>query len=188
MKKWKKLSTEIIHKNPWWEYWLDRFELPSGKEGEYNYMHTTGSTLTIVVDKDARILWTGIYRYLFDASMLELAGGGIEAGETPEQTAQRELLEETGVEVGQLELVAKLRPQSGLSDETQHVFVAWNIESKGDVQPDELEGITEQRWMSVSEVDQAIRSGEITCSMSIAAWTVAKPRVLELVDQISKKD
>lgn len=59
-----------------------------------------------VLLKDAQILLThkrsGPYKGLWD-----LPGGGIEFGETPEQAAKRELLEEVALEVNALELSSK---------------------------------------------------------------------------------
>ena len=43
---------------------------------------------------------------------LELPAGHVEAGETPEQTARKELLEETGYEVDAFELLAVMSPSN----------------------------------------------------------------------------
>ena len=36
LSRWKKLSEDILFKNPWWTYKRDAFELASGERGEYH--------------------------------------------------------------------------------------------------------------------------------------------------------
>ena len=41
-------------------------------------------------------------RYAIDQTLLEVPAGTIDAGETPDQTAERELTEETGYQAGRI--------------------------------------------------------------------------------------
>ena len=45
LKPWKKLSESIVFRNPYWTYKRDAFELPTGKPGEYHYVHTNGYSM-----------------------------------------------------------------------------------------------------------------------------------------------
>ena len=55
--------------------------------------------------------------------MWEPVAGLIDPGETPENTARREAMEEAGVEIGALECVSSAYPSSGASGEFIHIFV-----------------------------------------------------------------
>src|SRR3989304_4874977 len=47
LKPWKKLSESVVFRNPYWTYKRDAFELPSGKPGDYHYVHTDGSSMVV---------------------------------------------------------------------------------------------------------------------------------------------
>lgn len=55
--------------------------------------------------------------------MWEPVAGLIDPGETPEQAACREAMEEAGVTINQLELVTEAYPSSGASGEFLHIYV-----------------------------------------------------------------
>lgn len=54
---------------------------------------------------------------------MEPIAGGIDAGETPEEAARREALEEAGLEVGHMEPIAEVYPTSGSSTEFFFLFL-----------------------------------------------------------------
>ncbi len=125
LKKWKKISSEDKFKNPWWTYRLDKFELPSGKQGEYHYMHTLDAVYILPVLEDGRVIWVKQYRYLFDRESIEVVAGRVEGDEDLEVAAHRELIEETGFD-GDLTKVGSCACEIGLDDSSMHIFVARN--------------------------------------------------------------
>ena len=180
MKKWKTLSSEVINKNPWTEFRHDRFEMPSGYQGDYFYLQTPGGSVTIVpILPDGRIVLHREYRYLFERESLEFPSGGVKAGQTPEQAAAAELEEETGYAGGSFEMLSKTAPTNGLLREYMHTFVATGL-TEGVARPDETEDF-EVVTMTVDEVDAAIASGEIWDGFCVTAWYFARPRVLEII-------
>ncbi len=56
--------------------------------------------------------------------LLEIVAGVIEPGESPEQTAAREALEEAGVLSGEMIPIARCYPTPGYSTERVHIFAA----------------------------------------------------------------
>ncbi|WP_415786437.1 NUDIX hydrolase [Deinococcus saxicola] len=92
-----------------------------------------------------------------DNGLWDVPGGGSEAGETPEETARRELAEETGLSVGILRSLGVFQHQHNYADGnvvdwTTHVFTA--AYSSGEAQADD--DADEARWWPLPELPQAI--------------------------------
>src|SRR5437016_3514789 len=126
LKHWKKITSEVKFKNPWWTYIVDKYLIDEAREGEYHYCHTEGSAFVIPVMDDGRILMVNQYRYLNDMESLEFPGGGVKPGETAEQTAHKELIEETGYD-GELTGAGYFNPYSGITNELCRVFIGRNL-------------------------------------------------------------
>lgn len=184
MKKWKKLSTEVVHKNPWWECWHDRFRLPNGKEGDYYYMHVSGVSVAIPILGDGRIILVREYRYIFDQDCIEFPSGGREEGDDFEKTTREELEQEAGYMAGKLELVGQFTPYRGLSDEWGKVYIAADLK-KTKNRLEETEEI-EVLFKTPEEIDAMIESNEIWDGETLAAWCLARKRVIELIKNQKK--
>ncbi len=148
------------------------FELPGGKRGNYFYMHTNGSAMTIPVTDDGKILLIKQYRYLTDNASIEIPCGGIKDGQNDIDAARAELIEETGFDCKKLKKVGKFVPYNGLSDEYCTVFVAKLLHRVG-AKPDETEQI-EVMSATPEEINTWIRKGKIVDGMSIAGWIIGE--------------
>ena len=175
LKVWKKLSESVVHKNPWWAYKRDEFELPSGKRGEYYYTHTNGSSMVIPIMQDGRMLMVKQYRYLANKESIEFPCGSVKDGSTHDETAWMELSEETGYSSGRLFMTGEFNPYNGITDEMCHVYVARELQFVGGT-PDETEEF-ELILLTAAELEDHIRSGAIWDGMSIAAWHIVKSKI-----------
>jgi ADP-ribose pyrophosphatase len=170
--RWRRLSSETRAANPWWTYRLQRFSLPSGKEGEYHHVHTEGSVMVIPVADDGRLLLVNQYRFLLDRESLEFPGGGVKPGQRPEEAARAELAEEGGVIARELEHVGRFNPYNGVTDEMCDLYVARGLSPAQGARPDETEEL-ELAPMTPEELEARIARGEIWDGMTLAAWCVA---------------
>jgi ADP-ribose pyrophosphatase len=176
LRPWKKLRTVFELRNPWWTYRRDDVILPGGKQGEYHYVHVDGSSLIVPRLPDGRIILVRQYRYLGGTTSLEFPCGSVKPGSSYDETAVHELAEETGYESADLCCIGTFNPYNGVTDEMCRVFLADNLRPVPQT-PDETEEF-EQVTMAPAEIDAGIASGEIWDGMTMAAWTLARPRLV----------
>jgi ADP-ribose pyrophosphatase len=123
------------------------------REGRDVVVH--GPAVAIVpVDRDGRVTLVRQQRVPAGGQVLELPAGNVESDESPLQTAQRELREETGLHGGDWVEVAAVFTSPGYSDEKLHLFVATGLE-QGEASPEGSEEIELVR-APVSELDRLI--------------------------------
>ncbi|MBS4028850.1 MAG: NUDIX hydrolase [Ignavibacteriales bacterium] len=172
LQPWKKLRQSFEVKNKWWTYRKDDVLLPNGTEGEYNYVHTNGSSLLIPVLDDGTILLVNQFRYLMSRESLEFPCGSVKDNSSYEETAKHELEEETQCTASEMICVGEFNPYNGVTDELCKIFIAKQL-SPVNVPHDESEEF-ELVKLFPAEIDEKIFRGEIWDGMTIAAWTIAK--------------
>jgi len=170
--RWEKISSKDKFKNPWWTYRMDKFRLPSGKEGEYHYLHSGHSVFIIPILENEKFLLIKQFRYLFDRDSVEFPAGGMRDNDSPRVVARKELIEETGFD-GNLTKINEFGPFVGLSDEMTYVFLATDLIRSDEFKKDDTEEF-EYLERTAEEIDQMIVSGEIFDGMAIASWVYAK--------------
>jgi 8-oxo-dGTP diphosphatase len=117
----------------------------------------------VVLDPDGRIL---LVRFVFPTGTLwATPGGGIEAGETPEEAIWRELLEETGLAGGavgpaiwtRLHIVPFIGGQWDGQHEQYHVVRTPAFEPEPRLSWEQLnaEYVFELRWWTLDELEEA---------------------------------
>lgn len=182
LKKWKRVATETLFKNKWHEYRHDTFTLPNGKAGNYYYTHNWGSVYIVAVDRDKRVVLHREYRYLFDRESVEFPAGQVGEGRTSSAAARAELAEEAGLKAAHLKQIGKIAYAVGYSTDWADVYVAWDV-SPEFAERDETEEF-EMIHATPEEIESMIQSGEMFGSSAIAAWHIARPHVLKLIDTL----
>jgi ADP-ribose diphosphatase len=94
----------------------------------------------VAVDANDRVVLVRQERVAAGGKLLELPAGGLEEGESPVETAKRELREETGLHGGEWVEVATFFTSPGYTDEKMHLFLATGVD-EGDAQPEGSEDI-----------------------------------------------
>lgn len=174
--RWKTLSRSTVAANPWWSYRKDLVVLPDGRQGEYHSVHTEGASMVVPVLDSGELVLVSQYRYLGGRRSLEFPCGGVKPDHTHEETAGQELAEEAGFAADSLTEIGSFNPYNGVTDELCRVYVARSlrpVQAPADVTED-----CERVILTVEELEQRIRSGEIWDGMTLAAWMLARPHVL----------
>ncbi|MEI6089456.1 MAG: NUDIX hydrolase [bacterium] len=176
MKKLDRLSTEIVDKNPYWEYRKDIYILPNQKEGTYFYVHSAGSVIIIAKIND-KFIFVKQFRYLNQRYSIELPGGGINPDYSIIENALKEFSEETGYTSKQNHIIGEFNPFIGVTNEMCYVIEADELELVSAI-GDESEEI-EVIYLTAEEVDSYIKNNSIWNGQTIAAWTIYKNKYME---------
>jgi len=138
---------------------VERVVEPGGVETTREVVYHAGSVVVIPHLPDGRLVLVRQYRHAVRESLWELVAGGMERGETPRQSARRELWEETGYHARVLKPLFEFYPSPGILSERMHLVEAWDLTlSKG--QPDADERI-EIGFFTVKRVMEMIQSNQI---------------------------
>ncbi|MGC8594250.1 MAG: NUDIX domain-containing protein [Candidatus Kryptoniota bacterium] len=177
----ERLSTALVHKNPYWDYRLDLYLLPDGNVSEYHYVHTPGSSVIVPVMDDGRLVFVRQMRYLWQRVSIEFPAGGVKNGDFLE-TAKNELAEEANFSAREWIFVGQINPMNGITDEVCNVYIARCL-SPAYRQRDPSEEF-EIILLSKEEFKEKIRKGEIWDGMTLAAWSL----VIDRLNSINKMD
>jgi 8-oxo-dGTP pyrophosphatase MutT (NUDIX family) len=165
--RWVVHGEEPLYESDWISLPLADVELPDGKRFGHHVVRIPQEAAAVVAHDDERgVLLLHRHRFIVDRWGWEIPGGRIDPGETPEQAAERETLEETGWRPGPLRPLVAYHPISGLSDQRFHVFVA-----EGATQEREPDSIETDRveWVPLPDLRELIRSGEVVDGFSLTA-------------------
>lgn len=154
-----KISGEKIYDGVILHIRKDKVLLPNGKEGVREYTEHMGAAAVIAFDDEGRLLMVKQFRYPLGEELLEIPAGKIDAGETPEQCAARELTEETGFKAGKLTYLGAMYPAAAYTTEAVHIYYGEQLTKSG-------QHLDEDEFLTVEHIEfdkalQMVMSGEI---------------------------
>jgi ADP-ribose pyrophosphatase len=111
---------------------VDVVRFPDGSVGELEMIRHPGASAIVPFLSDPRgndpqVLLIRQYRYAAEGYLLEIPAGRLDAGENPQDCAQRELKEETGCSAEQFEFLFTMYTTPGFTDEKIHLFMATGL-------------------------------------------------------------
>ena len=89
---------------------INKIQLPNGHEGEYGCIKHPGAALAVPITKDNKVIILRQYRFAVSRYLLEFPAGTLEIGETPINSIQREIQEETGFSANKWDELGTLVP------------------------------------------------------------------------------
>jgi ADP-ribose pyrophosphatase len=95
---WKIIEHRQVYSDPWTRVCKDEVIRPDGRPGTYTVVHVKPGVSVLAMDDDLNVYLTEEFHYGVGRVTIETASGGVEPGEEPLATAQRELREELGIE------------------------------------------------------------------------------------------
>lgn len=148
---------------------LDAVRLRTGKITERIRMeHPEAAAVLAFVDSHCtQVLMVRQWRYAIGRETLEIPAGKLDTGESAEEGARRELLEETGYRASTLVPIFRYHPAIGYSDEVIVIFAASGL-NRERARGDEDE-ISRVEILSVDQVMRGIHEGTITDGKTVIA-------------------
>ena len=145
----------------------ERFTLPSGRELELDIVKHPGAAAIVPFISDTDVLLIRQYRHATRDTILEVPAGKIDPGESPSETAVRELEEEVGQRAGRIRELGWIWTTPGFTDEKIYLYAGFDLEAV-DSRPEDDE-IIEAFRISLDEALDLIWSGELTDAKSALA-------------------
>ena len=138
----------------------DRVLLPDGGESFREFVLHPGAVIIAAFIDDETLIFEHQYRYPVRRHFIELPAGKIDPQEPHDETARRELLEETGYTAREWRHAITLHPGIGYSNETIELYMARELTHLGH-QRDEGE-FMEVFTMTLADAVEKVGTGEIT--------------------------
>ena len=145
-----------------------RFE-PTGAEAPFVVCDSADWVLVIALTTDEQVVLVRQYRHAIRQVVLEVPGGIIDAGESIEQAAARELREETGFTAERVRVLGRLIPNPAINSASCHAVLAEGCHRTNEPTPDPFEKF-DVLVRPMAEIPKMIGSGELRHALVIAAF------------------
>ncbi|MEI6056113.1 MAG: NUDIX hydrolase [Lentisphaerota bacterium] len=153
---------ETFHKNPWFSVI---------KRGKYYTVESTQQTIILPTLENASVIMVKQLRPVINDFTLELPAGAINKNEDPVLGARRELSEETGIHIEDINRFKPLPPISNSPNRNPCLLYIFHIDimqSEFDLRKSHDHEISSVELYSYLEIIEKLTSGEIYVSVPMA--------------------
>lgn len=159
--RWKTCSSNYIHKGPWATLRYDQCEMPDGRiVDEYYVLEYPNWVNAVAITDEGKVLMVKQYRHAAGIVSLEIPGGVIDGDETPEHAMRRELLEETGYQFDEIELLCTVYANPSTANNHTYCYLARGGKKVQEQSLDEHEHIVVEQY-TIDEIKQLLAENKI---------------------------
>lgn len=170
--EWKVHGERCVYESEWVSVALVDVELPDGKRFEHHVMRSpAGAAGTVIHDPDRGVLMMWRHRFTTDTWAWEIPAGRVDEGESFEEAAIREAVEETGWQPQGVRPLICFHPMNGISDQVFNVFLAEAADFVGE--PESQHESDRIEWIPVPKILDLIREGDIKDGLTLVGVMAA---------------
>jgi len=169
------LESKTIFQGKFLKLREDKVLLSNGRESTRLILEHPGAAAIVPLTEHQEIIMVEQFRKPTEEVLLEIPAGKLDQGESPEQCAARELMEETGYKAGKMEKLAAFYTTPGFCNEIIHVYLATSLELF-EACPDENE-VLKKKLVPLATAWEMIETGEIKDSKTIVGILMVKNRL-----------
>ena len=151
---------------------VDTVRLPSGRTTTREVVEHRGAVAIVPMLDHRQVALVKQYRRPADKVLLEIPAGTLDADESPEACAQRELTEETGYRAGRMLPLYRTYLAPGYSTEMLHCFLALDL-TPATGRPD-LDEQIEVQVIGLEEAEAMAVRGEIEDAKTLCGLLMAR--------------
>lgn len=165
---WTITQSRTVYDNPWIEVVEHDVTHKNGQPGIYGVVCPKFIAIGVVpIFEDGTTVLVGQHRFPHDRFSWELPEGGGAKDVPPEDSAIRELKEETGYSAHSWLKFLEMDMSNSVSDESAVAFLAWDLEA-GEKQLDASEADMVSKRLPFSQALEMAMSGEILDAFTVA--------------------
>lgn len=171
-KRFETIEVHEIYRGSLLSLTLEKVRIPSGRLVQREVVRGVRSAAAVAATSSGDVVLIRQFRQPVEGEIIEIPAGLVDPREEPEQTASRELLEETGYRAGRIAHLADFYMTPGYSDELMSLFLATEL-SKEVAAPEADEEI-EIVLVAFDEALRMISEGKIRDAKTIAGILLAQ--------------
>src|SRR5215216_6511172 len=159
------IKRDYLYRGKVFDLSISRFQSAQKGEVDIEIVHHNGGAGALPLFDDGTVALVRQWRYPLGRYSLEIAAGRIEPGQTPEETAARELEEELGYRASEFRKLAEFHIAPGYCEERLYVYLASGLTQSAQNLDDDEE--VEVVHMPFADALALAQSGEIDDAKSI---------------------
>lgn len=180
-KPYQTVASRIVWSSPWYHIRQDDIITPDGQPGVYNVVEKAAAVWIVPVLADGRIVLINNFRYTVNDWCLEIPAGSVKPGQTLEEAARSELLEEIGGTAKTVTYINHFYTANGICNEVGHIFLAHDV-TLGQAQPEATE-VIEIHPTPIAEALHLARTLQMRDATSALALLICEEQLRMLIDK-----
>ena len=182
---WPVVASRDVYRTEWvMALRLDELRAPGDDAAAETFerlvLEHPGAVIVLAVDDQRRAFCLWQYRHPARRRFVELPAGLLDAdGESPLETARRELREEAGLTAGDWTHLGSTWSTPGITNEVMHLFLARDLTVvEDDFERHHEEADMSSGWVPLDALRAAVRSGEVADGPLVQALLLAEAKGL----------